>query len=235
VSSPRSPAAVDATLVRRYTGEYATHRHEHAQVLLGLQGGLDLDVDGHAAFVDASCGLVVPAGARHAYMATGTARVVVLDCDSAPATGRLRRFALPAGWLQRQAPGLDAAALLAALALLPGVPPRRRIDLDALAAGVDADLARGWTVAELAALCHLSPQRLRARFAALAGTSPLAWVRQRRLDAAQRLLGQGWPLDTVALHVGYAGASALSHALRRDRGTGARALRRPEGRALLES
>jgi AraC-like DNA-binding protein len=228
-------APVDATLVRRYSGEYPTHRHDHAQVLLGWQGSLDLEVGGHAAFVDASCGLVVPAGVQHAYVTSGTARVVVLDCEPGPGTERLRRFALPAGWLQRQAPGLGAAALLQALQPLPGVQPRRRVDLEMLAARVDADLARDWTVPELAALCHLSPQRLRARFAALAGTSPLAWVRQRRLDHAERLLGRGWALDTVALHVGYAGASALSHALRRDRATGARALRRPEGRALLET
>lgn len=226
--------AFDAALVRRYAGEYPTHRHEHAQVLLGLQGSLQLDVDGHAAHVDASCGLVVPAGAGHAYLTDGTAHVVVLDCEPGPATGRFRRFRLPAGW-QHEHRRLDSAALLAGLDALPTLHPRRRIDLEALARQIDADLARTWTVAELAALCHLSPQRFRARFPELAGTSPLAWLRRRRLDEAQRLLGLGWGLETVALQVGYAGASALSHALRRDLATGARALRRGEGRALLES
>jgi len=227
-------SSFDAALVRRYAGEYPAHRHDHAQVLLGLQGSLQLDVDGHAAYVDASCGLVVPAGSSHAYLADGTARVLVVDCEPGPGTERFRRFALAAGW--QHAPGArDAASLLAGLAALPTVQARRRIDLDALARRIDADLARDWSVADLAALCHLSPQRFRARFPALAGTSPLAWLRQRRLDEAQRLLGLGWALDTVALQVGYASAPALSHALRRDRATGARALRRVPTRALLES
>jgi AraC-like DNA-binding protein len=224
----------DAALVRCYSGEYPMHRHDHAQVLLGLQGSLQLDVDGQAAYVDASCGLVVPAGASHGYMAQGTARVVVLDCDPGPSTDRFRRFSLPMHW-PRGRPHGDAAALLAALDALPTVQARRRIDLDALARRVDADLARAWTLADLAALCHLSPQRLRARFTELAGASPLAWLRKRRLDEAQRLLGLGWALDATALRVGYASASALSYALRRDRATGARALRRGASRASFES
>jgi AraC-like DNA-binding protein len=227
-------AAVDTALVRRYAGEYPPHRHEHSQVLLGLQGSLQLEVDGHAAFVDGSCGLVVPAGADHGYVADGTASVLVLDCAAGPATNRFRRFALPAGW-QRGAGALDAAKVLAGLDGLPTLHARRRIDLVALARHVDADLARGWSVDALAALCHLSPQRFRARFAELAGTSPLAWLRRRRLDEAERLLGLGWTLETAALHVGYAGASALSYALRRDRATGARALRRDASRASFES
>ena len=225
---------IDAALVRRYCGDYPPHRHDHAQVLLGLHGSLQLEVNGRAAYVDASCGLVVPAGASHAYLADGAACVVVLDCEPGPSTERFRRFALPANWHRTRA-GTDVAALLAGLDELPTVQARRRIDLQALARRVDADLVHPWTVADLAALCHLSPQRLRARFPELAGASPLAWLRQRRLDEAQRLLGLGWNLDATALRVGYASASALSHAMRRDRGTGARALRRGEGRASFES
>ena len=48
------------------------------------------------------------------------------------------------------------------------------------------------------------------------------------------LLRLGWALDAAALRVGYAGASALSHAMRHDRDVGARALCNPV-RALLES
>ena len=88
----------------------------------------------------------------------------------------------------------------------------------------------------MAGLCRFSPQRFRARFAELTGLSPLAWVRQRRLDEAQRQLRAGLPLDTVALQVGYASASALCFALRRERGIGARQLRAQAGpvRASLD-
>lgn len=121
--------------------------------------------------------------------------------------------------------------------MLAGAPPqapRRRIDLAALTERIDADLARDWTVSDLAAACHLSPQRLRARFAQALGAPPLAFVRARRLDRAEILLRRGWTLEAAAVQIGYASASALSAAIRRERDIGARDLRR-DGRALRES
>lgn len=227
--TPFTPA--DPTLVRHYGAEGGRHAHAHAQVLFGLQGTLQMEVQGRAAYVDASCGLVVPAGAEHAYRAEGQARVLVLDLAPGPATERLRRFALAPGW---PPPLLDRAALLRLVGTAPTLAARRRLDLEALAAQVDRDLARDWSVADLAAACHLSSQRLRARFAQALDRSPLDFVRSRRLDAAERLLRQGLALDVVALQVGYGSASALSAALRRERGTGARRLR-AAGRALRAS
>ncbi len=219
-----SSHADTAISVRAYRGEYGTHRHAHAQVLVGFRGSLQLEVEGRPAFVDPSCGLVIPAGAGHGYLAETPAEVMVLDCDAARATERLRRFALPSRW-PSEAAAWTAERLLLELLGAPTLQTRRRLDLAALAQRVDAELHRDWTVAALANLCRFSPQRFRARFAELTGLSPLAWVRQRRLDEAQRQLRAGLPLDTVALQVGYASASALCFALRRERGIGARQLR----------
>ena len=52
---------------RRYLGEYAAHRHEHAQVLIGVHGLLELRLDGRRTYVDGASALVVPAGVWHAY------------------------------------------------------------------------------------------------------------------------------------------------------------------------
>jgi len=218
------PLAEPMLSVRAYRGEYGAHSHAHAQVLMGIRGSLQLEVDGHPAFVDPSCGLVIPAGARHGYVAEAPVQVVVVDCDAARGTDRLRRFALPSRWPSQRA-SWAAEALLSELAAAPTLQARRRLDLAPLAMRVDAELHRGWTVAELASLCRFSPQRFRARFTELTGLSPLAWVRQRRLDAAERLLRAGLPLETAALQVGYASASALCFALRRERGLGVRQLR----------
>jgi AraC-like DNA-binding protein len=158
----------------------------------------------------------------------------VVDCDPSALTDRFRRFVLPAGWPRKMlSERPDLATLMGTAASAPAVRARRRLDLDALAARIDADLARRWTVDDLAALCCLSPQRLRARLAQALGCSPQAFVRARRLDAATRLLRQGMGLEAAALAVGYGGAPALSAALRRDRDTGARALR--GSRAIGES
>lgn len=93
--------------------------------------------------------------------------------------------------------------------------------------------ARVLVLDDLAALCRMSPQRLRARFTQALGQSPQAFVRARRLNRAEEMLRRGFPLENVALQVGYSTASALSTALRRDRGSGARSLRK--SRAFLES
>lgn len=222
--------ALDPTLLRRYDREGGKHVHDHAQVLFGVSGTLHVEVEGHGTWVDATCGLVVPAGASHAYCAARTARVLVLDGLTGPATERRRHFALPQGWHDAVR---EPDALLAMLLGASTLGPRRRIDLDALAERIDADLARAWTVADLAAACCLSPQRLRARFAEAQGISPQAFVRSRRLNRAEQLLRRGLALDAVAAQVGYARASGLSTALRRERDTGARALR--QRRAFVET
>lgn len=220
----------DPTLVRHYGTEGGRHAHDHAQVLFGLHGTLLMETEGRSSWVDATCGLIVPAGAMHGYRAERAARVLVLDCEPCRATERTRSFALPPGWRTRE---FDPDALLDSLAGVPSLSTRRRIDLEALAERIDGDLARRWAVADLAAACCLSPQRLRARFAEALGVSPMDFVRARRLDRATRLLRQGLALEAVALQVGYGSASALSAALRRERDAGARSLRR--GRALRAS
>lgn len=222
--------AFKSTLVRSYDREGGKHVHDFAQVLYGVNGTLEVEAEGHSAWVDATCGLVVPAGSTHTYCAARTAHVLVLDGMTGPATERLRCFELPRGW---QAAGLEDDLLLQTLLGASTLRPRRRIDLDALAERIDADVARAWTVTDLAAACHLSPQRLRARFGEAFGLSPQAFVRSRRLDRAEQLLRRGLALDAVAVQVGYGRASALSAALRRERGTGARELR--QRRAFLET
>lgn len=214
---PNEPVAS----LRRYHGLPAAHEHAFAQVLLGLHGRLELEVGGRRAWVDAENGLVVPAGTRHQFHAPQPAQVWVIDSPVQPALARVRRFALAPGWHRA-----DTAALLAHVAGAPRALQRRPLAPAQIEAAVDAALHEAWPTARLAALAHLSPQRFHARWLALTGLAPQAWLRARRLDAAARLLRAGVPLETAALRVGYARASALSAALRRERDLGARALRR---------
>lgn len=154
--------------------------------------------------------------------------MLVLDELTSAATERMRRFALPQGW--RKA-GFEIDSLASTLLAASSLKVRRRIDLGELAKLIDSDLSRPWTVAELAAACCLSPQRLGARFMQDLGLSPLAFVRARRLNRAEQLLQRGFSLDAVACEVGYGSASALSNALRRERNSGAREIRKRQ--ALL--
>jgi AraC-like DNA-binding protein/mannose-6-phosphate isomerase-like protein (cupin superfamily) len=211
--------------IRRYTGEYGAHAHHHSQVLVGLNGRLELEVAGRSACVDASSALIVPAGVSHAYLAVKPAAVLVIDAPPMDGLQRIRRFVPPSHW-KDEARDLDAMAALGEVVGAATVLQRRTIELEALAAAIDAELHGDWSTPRLAALCALSVQRFHSRFAELTGTTPGAYVRRRRLDEAQRLLRAGFSLDAAALHVGYASASALAFALRRERGVGARVLRR---------
>lgn len=218
------PLQAMATL-RRYAGEYAAHAHAYAQVLVGLSGRLELELDGRGTWVDAACALVVPAGVAHAYLADAPARVLVIDSPVLPGLERARRFVPPAHWKSPRLP-LDADGIVGEIATAAGVLQRRPIDLARIDAALDTQLHAHWNTARLAALCHLSAAQFHARFVELTGRTPADHVRARRLDRAQQLLRTGLGLEATALQVGYASASALAYALRRERGLGARALRR---------
>jgi AraC-like DNA-binding protein len=210
--------------VRRYAGEYAAHRHDHAQVLLGLDGTLELELEGRGARIDASSGLIVPAGVDHAYLAAHPARVLVIDCAPGAALERARHFRMPPEWRGRT--NLDAAGALVRLGTLGRRHARRRLDLCQLDATLDAELHVPWSAARMAAVVHLSVPRFHARFVELTGTTPAAYLRDKRLNAATRLIAtHGFSLKAAAAQVGYGGASALAYALRRERGLGARLLR----------
>jgi AraC-like DNA-binding protein len=219
------PALTAATAsLRHYRGEYAAHAHPHAQLLIGLSGLLELELDGRAACVDASSAVLIPPGVAHAYLAQRPARVLVVDAPAGRVSAQVRHLVRPP--LPPQAlETLDADRLLAALALQGRRLPRRRLDLAAIDEALDAALHQRWSTARLAQLAHMSAQHFHARFVELTGLAPAAYLRQRRLDAASRLLQRGSTLQAAALRTGYGSASALAYALKRDRGLGARALR----------
>ena len=210
--------------VRSYSGEHQAHAHGHAQILYALQGRMELEVGGRSAFVDAVSGMLIPAGVGHGYLAAPRSRVFVIDAPSGPGLDRMRRFSVPPALRGRESEG-PATEQLAQVLQAPGLLARRGLDLQQLTTSVQAALHEDWPTVRLAALCHMSAQRFHARFVELAGQPPQAWLRGLRLDAAERGLARGLPLEATALRCGYASASALAYALRRDRGVTARQLR----------
>ena len=101
---------------RCYAAEPAGHAHDFHQVVLGGDGGTELELDGHLHRVDAGAGLLIPAGTRHDYRGLdATNRQLVVDLPSAsvalPASlfRRPRAFAIDAALRRRVQPLLGVA------------------------------------------------------------------------------------------------------------------------------
>lgn len=211
--------------IRTYDGEAHTHAHGHAQIMVPLAGRMELEIAGRALFTDMSCGMVVPAGASHAYVARPGTRMLVIDTPEQKGLERVRRFAITALCASLADIG-DVQRQLSLVLELPTVLSRRGLDLARLDAALDAGLHEDWPVARMAGLFFLSPQRFHTRLLELTDRTPAAYLRDRRLDVAEKALARGLGLEAVAQRVGYRTASALAFALSRDRHTGARSLRR---------
>lgn len=220
-------SARDSLSLRAYGASHGSHSHAHHQLLVGLEGILELEVEGRGSRVGAGDALLVPAGERHDFASAAGSRCLVLDsadplwaeCGALP--HRPRQVAALAHYLSLALPQSLAFAHAPALLLdawrAPQAPirPRRRIDWEALGAWVQARLHQPVSVADLAQRAFLSPSQFALRCHEAHGLSPLQWLRLQRLQRARLLRAQGLAVQEVARRTGYRSPSALTAALRR--------------------
>lgn len=91
---------------------------------------------------------------------------------------------------------------------------------------------RDWTVAELAAECHVSRSVFAQRFELTMGTPPLRYATQLRMRLARQWLAQeSISIESVAEQLGYASQAAFSRAFKRINGQPPGALRQARRRA----
>jgi AraC-like DNA-binding protein len=92
---------------------------------------------------------------------------------------------------------------------------------------VHADVARTWTVAELAREAGLSRSSFSERFTQTVGAAPMEYLSQWRMALAKDMLQrERVPLETVAERIGYQSASAFSTAFKRQVGRAPRSFAR---------
>jgi AraC family transcriptional regulator len=166
--------------------------------------------------------------AREAGLSGLPALDIVPQLRDAPMTTLFRRMATT---LRHEPPAAllcEHAAMLAAVELLrlfQGRPPRERHHIAphrmrAVRAHIEERLAEDITLAELAAVARLSRFHFARCFRAETGLTPLAYVTQRRVERAKRvMLEEALPLCEVALACGFAHQAHFTTAFRRVVGT----------------
>lgn len=138
-------------------------------------------------------------------------------------------------WLmRRQSPEL--AALVARFMLIDRRPSQAKYVIPDFLAHADPlverferwardHLSQGFSLEAATKALAVTPRTLQRRTEAVLGKSPLAFVRDLRVQRAEHLIALGHDLAHVAAEVGYADASTLRHLLRRRLGRGVRELR----------
>ncbi|WP_194787927.1 AraC family transcriptional regulator [Pseudomonas sp. UFMG81] len=244
--------------LRHYRHELIAHSHDHPQLVFGLQGRLNFEVQGRGALLGRQALMVVPAGAHHACGSPAGSHCLVLDVPGehwlseqlgAHADDSRRLLDRPGAltldsrqqqlvdWLAASPVDDPLIARQGAVLLLASLNPQAapvaastRLPYAAFDAHIEQHAAYPLQVADLARLAGLSSARLHARFSAECGMTPMDYVRQRRLLMARRLLRESaLPLGEIAAQVGYGSQSAFSAAILKAFGCTPSALRREPG------
>ncbi len=252
---PKVTAMHSILSLRQYNHDLLVHSHSHAQLVFGLNGSLDFEVDGRGARVERQTLAVVPPEARHACGSPGGSLCLVVDVPDHdwlrhtlgrhfdagqrllerpgalhlnPAQSQLVSWIAASPLTDEVIAGQSVGLLLASLAA-PGIPVEGNsaLPLAAVDAHIDQHAARPLQVADLARLCGLSVARFHARFLVETGQTPMDYVRTRRLHLGRQLLLESrLAVGEVATRVGYSSQSAFTAALSREFGVTPRVLRR---------
>jgi AraC-like DNA-binding protein len=236
--------------LRTYSAAVSRHAHGFHQLILPVEGRMELDVGGVAGRVDLQEAALVVGGTAHGFRAEGHNRFLILDLQGGAVMPDpvLRRacgrpfFAVDAGlshlvgYLAHALGGRSLPRALAAHAIDLVVDSVMRAD-GAVQAGdqaveravdmIHARFAEPLTVAMLAQAACVSPSALHERFRRATGRTPIVYLQDVRLDAAERLLRcSRQPIAGIALSVGFSDQTALTRSLRRRRGITPAAARR---------
>lgn len=232
------------------------HNHQHHQVVVGVQGTADLNVEGTGARLDTWSACLVPTEATHDYCGDSRNHVLVINLDPelpevsspvhadyerlAPLFERPRTLALDSqmqGLVQFAAGEIDrspgnspmqrhlAASILHCMADRLGderapAAHRNAVQPAAIRQFILDNLHRKITVTDLAGEACLSVSRFHELFREATGVTPHQFLLQTRLDQATKLLvSSSLSVSEVSYRTGFSSHSALTNALRKQRGT----------------
>ena len=227
--------SLDLTLdVRSYTGSGDRHSHDYHQLVLPIEGRLEMVLGAESGAVEAGRAAVITADSLHFYRARGDNRFIVADVPKAlapsltqlpafirldPALGHFLLFLQAelggngggthdAGIHKRRQLTLLLVHLLTERFGCPLHMDRR---LEAAKQYLDDHLDHPVTLAELAAVASLSQRQLTELFRRCFDMSPKQYLLEQRMQQAWRLLRDSrLPVQQVGERCGYASLSGFS-------------------------
>ncbi|WP_116473478.1 helix-turn-helix domain-containing protein [Zobellella maritima] len=228
--------------IRSYTLTVSAHHHAYAQLVLPLQGRIDIELAGQRGRVGPSRCVVIPAGELHSFAAEQQARFLVVDLPTLPvAMQRLETpFVALSPGLQRYSefvetqlqqksnPDLirDMGRLFYRLLEEQDWQPRLDPRLQRAVQHLKQDLARTPSLSELAAISFLSVSQYKTLFKQQLGMTTGQYLQQLRMEKARSLLSfTDMPIAIIAERVGFQNASAFSRRFRAHFGLSPRRLR----------
>jgi AraC-like DNA-binding protein len=224
------------------------HEHRKAQLILTLRGVVRCEAGSSVWIVPPRCAVWIPGNLPHSVTAAGNVEVHLLfvEPDAAPALPRqcctlsisplLERLLLhvtqmPVLYDVDGADGRIATVLLDQLSLAPVEKLNFPMPVDArlrqIAAAMMADSSDRATIDEWGRRMAAAPRTLTRALKRETGMSFGRWRQQLHILIALQRLAQGASVQTVALDLGYEGASAFVTMFRK-------ALGKPPARYLAE-
>jgi AraC-like DNA-binding protein len=233
--------------IRCYGDPGPLHAHDHVQVVLPFDAGLEIEIEGHGSRLSSQNAAFIPVGARHTQAGVSPNRSLVLDAPEqvfggaalarlggprffrpSPELGHLIAFAASRAGSGEIGGGDGLALARLLVGALRGSPPGRSALAD-LAQEILRAPGECWSTARLARHLGVSRSRLFRLVAAETGSTPAQLVTQLRLEAASAAIRDTVePLAEIALWAGFSDQSALTRAMRRETGLTPGALRRNE-------
>lgn len=220
--------------LRSYGADTLSHSHDFAQIVLPLQGTLEIDFQGRSARLDRTLAAYVPEGTLHDQMSVSENRFLIVDIQTndmdpqlaerlserpflrvSPTAAHLIDYmadSLPIG------SPLERAALWTPLVLntLLENESKPASRLQKLYQAVESDPSLPWPVSTMACCLGVSRSRLHVWFLEETGKSPKSWLNQYRVERAQRWLSESeLSLSEIACRTGFSDQSSLTRALKK--------------------
>ncbi|MFT4300954.1 MAG: AraC family transcriptional regulator [Desulfovibrio sp.] len=232
-----------------YTGRLPDETHTHAQIVLALEGEMEIEVGGINAKLDVDHCAFVPSGVIHSQQVDKQNKFLVVNCNenelchsildhlteriflsTALSTRQLLDFAvtaqhehIPLGKISEHWVQLLLASLSPSALSMPWAVFSNMVNR------VENSLDQPWSVRMMAEQVGLSQSRFYAVFQKKFKKTPQEWLTDLRIKKAQRWLAlTDLPIADVALRVGYSDQSVLTRVMRRTTGLPPAAYRRQQ-------